>query len=94
MVQVVSPYLSNNLPTASKHQDFSFGSCAVHSKHHLQNRTMSDIESSTANTTTQINGDDDSLSSNDGDYVVEESDFQESDSEMFVDSIQECDIWK
>ena len=55
---------------------------------------MSDIESSTANTTTQINGDDDSLSSNDGDYVVEESDFQESDSEMFVDSIQECDIWK
>ena len=35
--------------------------------------------------------DDDSLSSDD-DYIIEESDFEDSDSELFLDSIQECDI--
>ena len=53
---------NNNLPTTSKKLDFSFRTRSFHSKHHLQNRTIYDIESSTQDT--QSGGDDyDSLSS-------------------------------
>ena len=85
---------NNNPPTASKQQDFSFGTRTFHSKHHLRHKTVSDIANSTMDNNTQIDGyEDDNLSSDD-DYVVEESDLEESDSESILDCIQECDIRK
>ena len=81
---------NTSLPTTSKKLDFSFGTRALHSKHNLRNRTISDIESSTPDT--QSGADDDDSLSSDEDYIIEESDFDDSDSELFLDSIQECDI--
>ena len=87
---------NNNLSTTSNKQDFSFGIGALHSKHHLRNRTISDIETSTPDTMSGEHEDDsqssDESQSSDDDYIVEETDFEDSDSELYLDSIQECDI--
>ena len=89
-----SHLLTKTMESTLLEQDFSFGCCAPHIKHHLQKRNIADIESSIVDTVEQTNDNDSSSSFDDEDYVIGDSELEESDSEMFEDNIHECDIWK
>ena len=88
--------LHNTMESTLQEQDFSFGCRTHHKRHHLRKTNIANIESSIVDSTVQQKNDNDSTSSSsdDEDYVVEDSDYEESDSETFADNVHECDIRK